>query len=322
MSTLPPVPSWWPSIGGKCEPEVEQAHRLTFNAINDHQTAILALSAQVKMLQATTTASSTPAPATTTIITSTTTNNTVVAWGVNNQTGTSYTILNSDNQSLVTLNNAAPVSVSLSNSLTPGFIVAIENLGAGAVTITPVTGTINGTSSLMLGQNESCFLFFTGAAWWATTNVGSVTGVSSLNGLTGALTLVPGTGISIGPSGSSIDIASNGQVLHLTAAGGSITGTAQPQAGAGATVTVNGKDAAGSVTLTAGTRASPGNLVQVNFAAPYANAPAIVLTPANSATALIQQPYAVTGTNSFFISSPVNLIAATVYEWFYQIIGL
>ena len=39
---------------------------------------------------------------------------------------------------------------------------------------------------------------------------GSGSGVTSLNGLTGALTLVAGTGITITPSGSNITIASTG----------------------------------------------------------------------------------------------------------------
>ena len=47
MATTPNQPAYWPNLGGKCEPEVEQGIRLLYNGINDHETAITNLNTKV-----------------------------------------------------------------------------------------------------------------------------------------------------------------------------------------------------------------------------------------------------------------------------------
>lgn len=78
----------------------------------------------------------------------------------NAQTGTTYAMLASDAGTIVTFNNASPVAVSLSQATTNGFTAGYsffaQNLGVGAVTITPATSTINGAATLVIQKNEGC----------------------------------------------------------------------------------------------------------------------------------------------------------------------
>jgi Pectate lyase superfamily protein len=67
----------------------------------------------------------------------------------NAQTGTSYAIVAGDNTKFLTLNNGSAVAVTLpqaTGSFTTGWTIDIGNLGAGTVTVTPTTSTINATA--------------------------------------------------------------------------------------------------------------------------------------------------------------------------------
>lgn len=85
------------------------------------------------------------------------------AQNVNAQSGTTYTFVNADcgfSRTLVTFSNASAVAVTLpqagaTNLFIGGCTIRAENLGAGQVTITPTTSTINGKSSIVLDQNQS-----------------------------------------------------------------------------------------------------------------------------------------------------------------------
>ena len=109
--------------------------------------------------------------------------------GVNNQTGTAYTLLPTDNGSIVTLNNGSAVTVRLNSGVSAGFFGALENIGAGTVTATPSTGTVNGAASITLATNQGSFLFFDGVNWWAVTSATSGGGGSPIKN-----TLSLGTG--------------------------------------------------------------------------------------------------------------------------------
>ncbi len=58
------------------------------------------------------------------------------------QTGTSYTLLSTDNGKVVTLNNAASITLTVPASLGSGFNCTIIQLGAGVVTPTASSTTI------------------------------------------------------------------------------------------------------------------------------------------------------------------------------------
>lgn len=89
---------------------------------------------------------------------------------VNAQTGTSYTIVSGDNRKLITFNNAAAVTVSLTSAATLGnlFICWVENLGAGAVTISTVDG-----GSLVLSQNQGASIWSDGTSFFSERGMGS-----------------------------------------------------------------------------------------------------------------------------------------------------
>lgn len=127
---------------------------------------------------------------------------------VNAQTGTTYTLLNTDCSKLVTFNNAASVAVTLpeassatgggagAGTFMPPCVISVSNLGVGAVTITPTTSTIGGNASLTLPQSGGAQIISDGTnyqvnlgvvgntttstntttAWLGSTNWGGTTG--------------------------------------------------------------------------------------------------------------------------------------------------
>ena len=74
--------------------------------------------------------------------------------GINEQTGTSYTLVSADSTKLVQFNNASAITATIPVATTSGFtagnVFHLKNLGAGTVTITPTTSTIDGIASMYL----------------------------------------------------------------------------------------------------------------------------------------------------------------------------
>lgn len=87
-------------------------------------------------------------------------NSTLVPFqSINAQAGTSYTIQASDAAKLVTFSNASAIAVTLpqaTGSFGTGYAIDVQNLGAGLVTITPTTSTINGAATLTVPTNTGC----------------------------------------------------------------------------------------------------------------------------------------------------------------------
>src|SRR5260370_33875522 len=78
---------------------------------------------------------------------------------VNAQSGTSYTIGVTDEGKLLTFNNGAATAVTLpqaglTRNWQTGARFWVYNRGAGVVTITPTTSTINGVATLVLAQGQ------------------------------------------------------------------------------------------------------------------------------------------------------------------------
>lgn len=110
----------------------------------------------------------------------------------NAQTGTSYSVLNTDVGKLVTFSNASPVAVTLSQAgSSSGAYFAAQskinalNIGAGTVTITPTTSTINGLSTLTLQQYEGALIWSDGTNYFAIK--GSVSAANTPGGTNGAI---------------------------------------------------------------------------------------------------------------------------------------
>lgn len=103
---------------------------------------------------------------------------------INAQTGTTYTVLSTDNGKLVTTSNASAIAVTLpqaTGSFTTGFVFAIQNKGAGTATITPTTSTINGASTLVLPTNQGVTIISDGANWQIS-NTGISAALANISG--------------------------------------------------------------------------------------------------------------------------------------------
>lgn len=92
--------------------------------------------------------------------------------GINAQTGTTYTVANSDAWTLVTFSNAASIAVTLpqagsGGSFASGWVGFFKNNGPGATTFTPTTSTINGDATLSLGQRQDALIFSDGTNYFA-----------------------------------------------------------------------------------------------------------------------------------------------------------
>lgn len=159
-----PAQKFWPDTQD-AEPKVHFALTIAQTAIQQHEEALISLKSQVDAVVATQTAASggstTPVtpPATTT----------PVLGQVNNQTDVTYTVQNSDYGGLITFNNAAPVAVTLNPAVQQFWFASVENLGAGLVTFTPGTGTVNGFASIQITTGMGGQIFYDGTNWWAFT---------------------------------------------------------------------------------------------------------------------------------------------------------
>src|SRR3990172_657226 len=87
---------------------------------------------------------------------------------VNAQTGTAYTVDQTDNGKLVTQSNAASSDYTLPVATTfiNGWWTSIQNVGAGTLTVTPTTSTIDGVSSLVLLAGQGCRIVSDGANYY------------------------------------------------------------------------------------------------------------------------------------------------------------
>jgi len=98
---------------------------------------------------------------------------------VNAQTGTSYTVQTTDKSKLVTHSNANAIAVTLpqaeSVNFPDGWFYEVWNKGAGAVTITPTTSTINGSTSIVLLTNQGATVYSDGTNY-------QIQGIYSLSG--------------------------------------------------------------------------------------------------------------------------------------------
>ena len=97
---------------------------------------------------------------------------------LNAQTGTTYTLVLTDNGRLVTLNNAASITVTVPLNATVAFptgaIVNLQQIGAGQVTVAGASGvTLNGTGTKTRAQWSAASLVKTATDTW--TLIGDIT---------------------------------------------------------------------------------------------------------------------------------------------------
>lgn len=110
-------------------------------------------------------------------------------YSFNAQTGTSYTFLLTDRNKVVTFNNASAVAVTLPQANTAGFttwFADVRNLGAGLVTITPTTSTIDGAATLTIPQGFSVRIYSDGTNYF-TIGLTKITEIPQNLSLTGVI---------------------------------------------------------------------------------------------------------------------------------------
>lgn len=97
----------------------------------------------------------------------------------NAQVGTTYTLLSSDCGKFVTFTNAASIAVTAPIASAAGFgsgyFTTLINEGAGTVTLTPTTSTIDGAASLTLTTNQSIDLYSDGTNYFTSRGRGTAT---------------------------------------------------------------------------------------------------------------------------------------------------
>jgi len=83
----------------------------------------------------------------------------LTAASINPQTGTTYTLLASDNGGIVTLSNASPITVTIAPGLGASFACLAIQLGAGQVTFVPGGGvTLNALGALFHTSGQFAFV--------------------------------------------------------------------------------------------------------------------------------------------------------------------
>jgi hypothetical protein len=215
-----------------------------------------------------------------------------------NNTTTSDTLIASDAGTVVTENNASAVAVGIAQAGTTGFASGqywtLKNKGAGTVTLTPTTSTIDGSATLTLSQNQSIDFYSDGTnygtlpgrptggsttpggstgqiqynnagAFGGFTQSGDCTTVTSTGVITctktsgtafGALaTATPGTGVATAAAAA---LSANGGLTGTIASGTAVLGTSAIASGACATVvTVSATNVATTDTVSFGYNSDP-----------------------------------------------------------------
>lgn len=152
--------------------------------------------------------------------------------GVNPQTGTTYTFSPNDYGQLVTFTNGSAVAVTLPQA-TGTFATwnaIASNLGSGSVTITPTTSTINGASTLVLGQNQGAVIVSDGANYQVYKGFGTGTVAGPGSTTTGDLATWNNNS---GTLLADLNTSAAGQIINSTAAH-ALTSTAIPTLGVNA----------------------------------------------------------------------------------------
>lgn len=179
----------------------DAAHPLVRQAIRDNDKSITDLNQAVASLkgQVTSASKTTATSAGTTIVnvTSETTPGTVTGGVVNNQSGvTAYATQQSDNAGLVIVDDASPIAVTLTSTVTIPYYTTITNAGVSTVTVTPSLGLVNGLASIDIPGGSFATIFFDGTDWWADAPGSNPGGVTQIVAGTN-LTISPPSGIGV-----------------------------------------------------------------------------------------------------------------------------
>ncbi len=117
---------------------------------------------------------------------------------------------------------------------------------------------------------------------------------------------------------STADIAISG---HIVTSGATPTVILGATAGTGSTMTISGTDTSGKLTLTLGTGATTGDILDLTFAKAYASAPNVVISAGNGNAAKVQQFVTPIATGfSLNTAAADGLAAGQTYIFYYHVI--
>jgi hypothetical protein len=249
------APKKWPTLDDNpSSAEVAVNLRRVFNTLNDHDQAI-------NTMYANGTSSTTTTATTTTTSTSSSTSSGVTSFNgntgditffsnlgtVDNQTGvTSYTTQTTDGGALLIINDSSAIAITLNFNVSAPWYTTIYNMGTGTATLTPTSGTVNSTTSVVLYGGSFALVFFDGTNFWATLIPIATTSQfglvmpdgSTIKVSSGIISVPTATTSSLGlvePDGATIDITSGG-VISVPTATTSLLGLVKPD---GTTVDVS-----------------------------------------------------------------------------------
>lgn len=165
MAANSQIQPWQTNLVGKIHPAAVNAFRLLYDAIQDHDTAIVGVNTKVTNLTQSTSAASSssilPVPP------SVPAGSFPYLGDVNPQTGATYSTSLTDNGGLIVLSYAGAIAVTLASTVTAPFFVSVLNLGTGNATLTPSTGTVNNGASQIVLPAGWAVLYFDGTNWWS-----------------------------------------------------------------------------------------------------------------------------------------------------------
>lgn len=255
---------------------------------------------------------------------------------LNQQTGTTYTFLASDQGKLVTFNNAAGTAVTLpaaTGDFGSGYNVTVQNVGAsGTTTITVSAGTINGAASITLTLKQVAWIVSSGLNTYRAVVYGDApatitVGTSSVTGGTSGRVLYDNAGvlgeyaqIPLANGGTNASLtASNGGIFYSTATAGAIlsgTATAGQIVRSGSSAAPSWSTATFPSTTAAGTVLSSGTANTIaGTATPTLGVTGSLLgtltLAGNTSGAVLITPQAAAGTTTLTAPNTSGTIAAS-----------
>jgi hypothetical protein len=197
---------FWPDVINETGPKTHFALTIAQNAIQDHERALVSLKEQIDALQSGSSSSGgsssggSSGGGTVTPVTPTT----PTLGTVTIVTATSYFTQTSDYGGIVVFNSATAVAVTVNYAVAMNWFATYENIGAGLVTFTPNSGTINGAASLNLVTGTGCVIYFDGMNFYAfTVPTGLLLETNGApNGSQSLLNLVEGTNVTLTDDGA------------------------------------------------------------------------------------------------------------------------
>lgn len=160
------TPAIFRMLDGKVPHEVLQAFTLMFNGQKDTHDAIVALKGQHETLsqQVTTTTATANKAASQAAATATAASAPVPAGQTNIQSA-DYSLQQSDHLGVVALQGTSALSVTLNNLVGAPFVSHLANQSSATATLTPLTGTVNGGSSVTVASGAAVHAYFDGYNW-------------------------------------------------------------------------------------------------------------------------------------------------------------